>query len=256
MADLSTVLTNVIQEVGTDIKTLKGAQGSLTALTTGQKASLVLAINELKAALDAIDVQAVINDSAASGTTTYSSNKIVSEINAKCQEVKDALLGGAGEAYDTLKELSDLIATNKDAIAALQKLAGAHVRYDQAQTIAPEKQQIARSNIGAASAEELAGVKTTAESANSTATANKTAIGTLASLGTTAKTDLVSAVNEVKGVADGAATTAGLAKTAAETAQSAASKAQGDIDAFKTAVGDTSVDLVAIYQTARDGVSA
>ena len=34
--------------------------------------------------------------------------------------MKNDLLGGAGEAYDTLKELADALVTNKDAITALQ----------------------------------------------------------------------------------------------------------------------------------------
>lgn len=41
--------------------------------------------------------------------------------------VKDELLNGAGEAYDTLKELGDLIDENVDAIEALEKIGRAHV---------------------------------------------------------------------------------------------------------------------------------
>ena len=37
--------------------------------------------------------------------------------------VKDELLNGAGEAYDTLRELGELIEENKDAIEALTELA-------------------------------------------------------------------------------------------------------------------------------------
>lgn len=43
-----------------------------------------------------------IDDAQASATKTYSSQKVDSQITAAKQAVKDDLLGGAGEAYDTL----------------------------------------------------------------------------------------------------------------------------------------------------------
>lgn len=66
--------------------------------------------------------------------------------------MKNDLLGGAGEAYDTLKELADLIDTNKDSIDALEALAAGHVKYDGAQTLTDAQKTQARSNIGAAAA--------------------------------------------------------------------------------------------------------
>lgn len=158
---------------------------------------------------------AVIDDSTASDTKTYSSNKIVSEITAAKQAVKDDLLGGAGEAYNTLKELADLINTNKSAIDALEEIAAGHVRFDQAQTITDEQKAQARANIGAAAGSAL-------EALTTRVTAAETAIGTVANLKTTAKGDLVSAVNEVKDA----------------------------LDALTTAVGDTSVDYVAAFEAA------
>jgi hypothetical protein len=233
MATLDGQIQALATQLGTDIKQIITNQGDLSALTTTQKASLVLAINELKAELGTIDAD-LIDDSAPSSTKTYSSSKIVSEIQTKCQEVKDALLGGAGEAFDTLKELADLIEQNKDLIESLQTLAGSHVRYDAAQELSPQQKTQARSNIGAADDTDYQ--------------ATKTAVGTVANLQTTEKTNLVGAVNEVLGVAN-------TAKTTAEGAQTKASQVESNLSTFKTNVGATDTDFVAIYVAARDGTS-
>lgn len=234
MATLDGQIQALATQLGTDIKQIITNQGDLSTLTTTQKASLVLAINELKASINSIDTGSVINDSAPSDSTTYSSNKIVSEITTKCQEVKDALLGGAGEAFDTLKELADLIEQNQDLIESLQTLAGSHVRYDAAQELSPQQKTQARTNIGAADDTDY---QTT-----------KTAVGTVANLQTTEKTNLVGAVNEVLGVAN-------TAKTTAEGAQTKASQVESNLSTFKTNVGATDTDFVAIYVAARDGTS-
>lgn len=248
----ATTLNQQIQalatQVGSDVKTLIAKQGDLSTLTTSQKASLVLAINELNSAILQIDMSKVIEDGQTAADKTWSSNKILSEITTKCNEVKTALLGGAGDAYDTLKELADLITDNKELIDSLQELAGAHVRYDAAQELSPGQKTQARSNIGAADDAEYQ--------------ATKTAVGTVANLKTTEKTNLVGAVNEVFGIAntakrtaDTAKSTADTAKTTAEGAQQAAQTAQNEVDALETAIGPTDTDFVAIYVASRDGTS-
>lgn len=245
----ATTLNQQIQalatQVGSDVKTLIAKQGDLSTLTTSQKASLVLAINELNAAIAQIDGN-LIDDAQTVANKTWSSNKILSEITTKCNEVKTALLGGAGDAYDTLKELADLITDNKELIDSLQELAGAHVRYDAAQELSPGQKTQARSNIGAA------------DDADYQAT--KVAVGTVANLQTTEKTNLVGAVNEVLGIAntakstaDTAKSTADTAKTTAEGAQQAAQTAQNEVDELETAIGATDTDFVAVYTAARDG---
>ena len=248
----ATTLNQQIQalatQVGSDVKTLIAKQGDLSKLTTSQKASLVLAINELNSAISQIDPSKVIEDGQTAAATTWSSNKILSEITTKCNEVKTALLGGAGDAYDTLKELADLITDNKELIDSLQELAGAHVRYDAAQELSPGQKTQARSNIGAADDAEYQ--------------ATKTAVGKVANLKTTEKTNLVGAVNEVFGIAntakrtaDTAKSTADTAKTTAEGAQQAAQTAQKEVDALEAAIGPTDTDFVAIYVASRDGTS-
>lgn len=270
MADLATNLSSLVTAIGTDIKTLLAQDGKLSELTTKQKASLVVAINEVDAAVKAIDVKSIIDDGATDATHAWSAQKVAAEILTKTNAVKDALLNGAGEAYDTLKELADLITTNKDAITALQEIAGKHVRFDQDQELTPEQKTQALKNIGGASVEALAttdakaqkgvddaaAAKQVADSAEGKATANATAIGTLTALKTTEKTNLVGAVNEVKSQADKGVQDAAAASAAASAADGKAQKAQGDVDALKAAVGDTTTDLVQIYNTARNGGAA
>lgn len=224
-SDLSTRLKSAFQAVGADIKTLLSQDGTLSNLTTTAKGNLVAAINELDAAIKAVDVKSVIDDEASDATHAWSAQKVASEITAKANTLKSELLGGAGEAFDTLKELADLINTNKSAIEALQSIAGNHVRFDQKQTLTTEQQTQARTNIGAASAAEVATVKATAKAA-------QTAAGKAQ---TTADTAVKNAAADTK---------AGNAATAA-------AKAQGDVDTLKTAVGDTTVDFAAIYAAAK-----
>ncbi len=45
------------------------------------------------------------------------------DVKGAAEAVKNEILNGAGSAYDTLKELSDLIADNKDALEALETIA-------------------------------------------------------------------------------------------------------------------------------------
>lgn len=104
----------------------------------------------------AIDAKAAIDDANAKSTTTaYSAKKVEDLLVALKQAVKNELLGGAGEAVDTLKELADLISTNKDAIAALQTIANGHVRFDASQTLTEEQKTQARTNIDAVSSAQL-----------------------------------------------------------------------------------------------------
>lgn len=136
---------------------------------------------------------------------------------------------------DTLKELADLIDTNKDAITALQSLAAGHVKYDGAQSLTTAQQTQARTNIGAASATELASVKTTAEKGVSDAA--------------TAKSTADSALSK----ANTAQSTANTAVSNAATAQAKADAVGTELTNFKAEVGSTSTDYVAVYTAARDG---
>lgn len=128
--------------IGLKIKDLYTNQGSLAALTTTAKGSLVSAINELKAG------GSVINDAAASGTTTYSSTKIQAVADASALAVKTQLLGGASAAFDTLSEIEAKLGTDDTSLANLLTAVGTRVRFDAAQTLTAGQMTQACANIG------------------------------------------------------------------------------------------------------------
>ena len=135
--------------------------------------------NECKSLRALVATAKEISDSATGTGTTWSSSKISSELTNAKQAVKNDLLGGAGTAYDTLKELADLITTNASSIEALEALAAGHVRFNAAQSLTDAQKIQARSNIGAASQSAQDAIDSrlgTAESglATVTATANST----------------------------------------------------------------------------------
>ena len=103
---LSTNVSNLATRVATEIKSvrtlLNGNASDLSALTTTAKNNLVAAINELDAALGAIDLTDLISDTTTATTTTWSSSKIDSAIDAAVT----ALVDGAPGLLDTLNELA------------------------------------------------------------------------------------------------------------------------------------------------------
>lgn len=156
MAEISKSLESRVSEfaarTGQEIKKVRGeiATGNTAAEALTQR----VAANEgaITALQGEVAKKVEIDDAQASATKTYSSQKVDSQITAAKQAVKDDLLGGAGEAYDTLKELADALVTNKDAITALQQIAQGHVKFDESQSLSDEQKKQARANIGALSA--------------------------------------------------------------------------------------------------------
>ena len=133
------------QAIGTDVKTLTAAVGSLGSLTTTAKSNLVAAINEIaQAAASATG----INDGVTSGAATWSSTKISSEISGAVS----GLVGGAGTALDTLKELADALGNDPSFAATIATQIANRVRFDAAQTLTAPQQTQALANIGAQSA--------------------------------------------------------------------------------------------------------
>lgn len=237
---LSAQISALATQIGSDIKTLIAHDGDLSALTTQQKASLVLALNELKAGLTAVEgkLGAQIDDSSSGTDKTWSASKINSAITAAV----NSLINGAPETLDTIKEVADAITANKDAISAIQAVAAGHVKYDGAQDLTAEQKTQARTNIGAAGTADVEAVKTT--------------IGTMTNLSTTDKTSIVGAINEVKGTADTAKSTADTANATATAAQTKANQVETALNTLTTNVGDTQADFVAVYEAARDGSAA
>lgn len=156
MAEISKSLESRVSEfaarTGQEIKKVRGEIA--TSNTAAEALTQRVAANEgaITNLQSEVAKKVEIDDAQASATKTYSSQKVDSQITAAKQSVKNDLLGGAGEAYDTLKELADALVTNKDAITALQQIAKGHVQFDKAQSLNDEQKKQARANIGALSA--------------------------------------------------------------------------------------------------------
>lgn len=76
-------------------------------------------------------------------------------MDEKLAQLKNELTGGAGEAYDSLKELQTILENGKAELDALKALAAGHVKYDEAQGLTASQQAQARQNIGAVSEGEM-----------------------------------------------------------------------------------------------------
>jgi hypothetical protein len=136
-------ITALTQSIGTDIKALTTNQGSLPALATTNKTSLVLALNELKGILDGLG--SPIDDlQVASTTKTYSVNKIIAII----AQAKADILGGASSAYDTLLEIQTILQGDGSNISNLLTAVANRVRFDAAQTLTVPQITQACANIG------------------------------------------------------------------------------------------------------------
>lgn len=145
---------SLFQKTGIDVKALREAQtllsnnqGDLAALTTTQKSSIVSAINEIKSQFNSIDLTAIIDDSVQASGKTWSSQKIVAEINGKFDEI----INGAPGTLDTLKEIADVLQNNPDILSSVQSALNKAVRVDIEQTFTEAEQVQGRKNIGAAS---------------------------------------------------------------------------------------------------------
>ena len=162
MATLAVRLADLATRIATECKAIRtllnNNAADNSALITTAKANLVAAINEVKTQANALASSsgALINDSSnASTTETYSITKIKSELASTAAAVKNELLGGAGAAYDTLKELQDLITGSASDVTNIMTALGKRVRVDAAQSFTTPEQAQARSNIGALSAVEI-----------------------------------------------------------------------------------------------------
>lgn len=175
---LETNLANAFQGVANNAKALRmllnGNAADLAALTTTNKLNLVGAINELVSTVAALSSSAgAINDASMSSTTTWSSTKTNSAVNALLGDIlttstaktwsvdrintaiaaasiqtKNDLVNGSAAALDTLKELADALGGDANFAATTAAALGKRLRFDAAQVLsAPEKAQ-ACANIG------------------------------------------------------------------------------------------------------------
>ena len=150
---LATRIESLVIRVAQEFNDVRAKAGNLANLTTTDKSTLVAAINELKAAVVS---SAVIDDAQIAASTTYSSTKIVSLLDA----LKADILGGADAAYDTLVEIQQLLQNNTSGLDALLAAVNNRVRFDAAQSLTVAEQLQARSNIGAVAATDVGNTDT------------------------------------------------------------------------------------------------
>lgn len=246
--------------VGTECKTLH-AETAANAASIATNAEAIDALEKGLSDLEGVvQAQTNIDDANVATTTTYSSSKIASEITAAKQAVKDELLGGAGEAYDTLLELSELIQGNQASIEALEAVAAGHVKYTEAQELTDDQKGIARTNIGAAAAADLtalAGRVTTAEGdidavegRMSTAEGDIDALeGRMTAVEGSASAN-ASAITALQGRMDTAEGDIDAVEGRMTTAEGAIDAVEADLAEVKTNIGDMSTDYVSVFETA------
>ena len=141
-------LIALAQAVAGDVKLLRNRIGDMTSLPTTAKDSVVNAIIELYGLLGSAG--AVIDDTAGNGATsvTWSADKSFDMIEAAKTAVTNSLLGGAGAAFDTLKELQDLLVNDAGLVTALTVKVGEKVSFAEAQTLTSSQRLQACQNIG------------------------------------------------------------------------------------------------------------
>ncbi|MEI7585575.1 hypothetical protein [Runella sp.] len=139
-------LSGLITAIGTDIKALF-TRAIPAGGTTGQ-ALRKSSGSDYATEWYTPSVGVQIDDAAASGTKTYSSNKIESVATAAANNAKNEILNGAGAAYDTLSELQALLQGQDSSVTALTTAINNRVRYDAAQTLSTVQITQACANIG------------------------------------------------------------------------------------------------------------
>lgn len=122
--EITTVLTDFAEFLGQEDKKRQVIIGDLNNLTTEQKTSLVVAINELKQSITALSSSSAgINDSETGDSSTLSAKKIIELLAQAKADVKNELLGGQVEAsIDTIKELGDMLKNMQTGEDGLNKL--------------------------------------------------------------------------------------------------------------------------------------
>ena len=120
--------------------------------------------HDIKAQADATDAT----------LTTYMNTTVPGLLDS----LKGEILGGASTAYDTLKEIEDLLKANDDVVEAIQALK--IVKYD-SQELSSSEQAQARTNIGAASSSDLTSLAGRVTTAEGDIDALEAAVGTVSS---------------------------------------------------------------------------
>lgn len=132
-----TNIAAALLRLANSIVTVNGRVGSLTALTSTDKTSLVSALNELKGIVSGMGAGVAIDDGATSASSVWSSTKTQTQITAAIT----ALISGAPGAQDTLAELAAQI-------TALAAADGSLLSFGGVQTLTAPQQLQGCTNLG------------------------------------------------------------------------------------------------------------
>lgn len=252
---MSTIQQRVValaQAIGADIKQLNTAQGDLTSLPTLAKTNLVSAIAEL---YDMANGTVRIDDQAGEGAVgvTYSVDKILDSILTAKNALKDELLGGAGEALDTLQELGAALGNDADFAATVASQLALRLRVDADQNLTLTQQAQGRTNLGAASQSGLTAVSQLVVGVQDVANKAATDIGDVATLVTSNKASVVGSINELAAATN--AVSSSVLNVRSELI--AADNALGDrITSLEGQVGGNVGDVSALLTTDKSSVVA
>lgn len=132
-----TNIAAALLRLANSIVTVNGRVGSLTALTSTDKTSLVASLNELKSIVSGMGAGVAIDDGATSGSSVWSSSRTQTQITAAIT----ALINGAPGAQDTLAELAAQI-------TALAAADNSLLSFGAAQTLTAPQQLQGCTNLG------------------------------------------------------------------------------------------------------------
>ena len=160
IAKLYTRINELATAIGTAIKGVKDSIGDLSGLSTTNKTSIIGAINELDTSiktksnltLDTVRVELINDIRGPSITSTYSSvmieDKITEAVEAGKTAVKNSILDGAETAYDTLKEIQEIIKEDKTAAASLLESVNNRLKINERMELTTEQKDFVASSLG------------------------------------------------------------------------------------------------------------
>jgi len=143
---VKTDLTALVGTTRTAIENdFNGKIGDVTTLTTTANGNIVLAINEVRSAITAAQDAAaeLINDDLKSLTTVYSSTKTDQQIKVAV----DAVVDGASDALNTLKELSAALGDDASFASKVTGSLSKRVAVDAPQTFSTAELLQGRTNL-------------------------------------------------------------------------------------------------------------
>ena len=160
IAKLYIRINELATAIGTTIKDVKDSVGNVSGLSTTNKTSVVGAINELDTAiktkssltLDTVRIELINDIGAPSTTSTYSSSRIEDKISEAVEAgktaVKNSILDGAESAYDTLKEIQEIIKEDKTAAASLLESVNNRLKINEKMELTPEQKNFIAESLG------------------------------------------------------------------------------------------------------------